>query len=229
MRSLVLLLPLLCDSVVGSKPATPTNSLLGYRDEDFVIEVPPSTAGEMDVRFQHAISILREAVAAPPAIVALGSIVVIQQIVRVFRRAPAERTQRQSLKKDPAPPSPSVVAAPVELGLKLCPSQETQLPETLLNKKEDSEGRDYESLYNDLSGQHEDVKQRWELLQVELREQKAYWEARINTQEYQNELAVQNLRETMVGMLEEEKIKLMQSFHKQAEELRARLERNRPL
>lgn len=214
------LLPLLCYTVVSSKINTP--NLIGYRDEDFIIPAPSSdaeTTSMRDLLLDRAITVLREVVAAPPAILALGSIVVLQQIARMFRRSPIKTKQRHAVPIDP--PLPHRINQEEE-GLKLT----EKVQGVSIELENAPEERDYESLYNNLSSQHKDVKERWELLQVELREQKAYWEARVDTQEYQNELAVQKLRQTMIGMLEDEKVKLQQSFHKQAEELRIRLEQN---
>jgi hypothetical protein len=248
----------------------PDTSVVGFRDEDFLIGVPlaPSSSGnrrghnnrifDHEDGFLHsAITILREVVGAPPAALAVGSIVLIQHVVRKFRMIPRQRNGVGSLEQQHEITSSSraieidvdVVPVPQEEEEEAPPLMQENVPELEImpengpendiyvnNNREveeversDEQGvpvrspPDYESLYKELSEKRTTEQERWELLQAELVEQKDYWAARSQTLQYQHELAVQQMRHTLVDLLQDEKIKLQQSFHDQAQELRAKL------
>jgi hypothetical protein len=256
----------------------PDTSVVGFRDEDFLIGVPlaPSSSGNRrghnrifdhsnnneDGFLHSAISILREIVGAPPAVLAVGSIVLIQHVVRKFRmRIPRQRNGVGSLEQQHESTTSSTTSSraieiDVDVDVVPVPPEEEEAPPQMqenvseleimpengpehniyVNNREEEELErsaeqgvpvrsplDYESLYKELSEQMTAEQERWELLQAELVEQKEYWAARSHTLQYQHELAVQQVRHTMVDLLQDEKIKLQQSFHDQAQELRAKL------
>jgi hypothetical protein len=247
----------------------PDTSVVGFRDEDFLIGVPlsPSSSGnrrghnsifDNEDGFLHsAISILREIVGAPPAVLAVGSIVLIQHVVRKFRmRIPRQRNSgslEQQPETDPKFRTASSRAIEIDVDVVPVPPDEEEAPPLMqenipeleivpengqendiyVNIREEEEHSaagvpvrsplDYESLYKELSEQMTAEQERWELLQTELVEQKDYWAARSRTLQYQHELALQQVRHTMVALWQDEKIKLQKSFHDQAQELRAKL------